>query len=248
MITNFRVFGWIHIFSLVTVLLIGAVFIVLGCKAVDPKMRRRISLIFAGVILLTRSARYVMDAFFGVFEWTDLFSLHICHIDWIFLLICFIRPSKALFQFCFLIGIPMALAVALFPGTNHPEPGLPRAILFIMSHAMLVMGAIYLAVIHRFKILGKAAVAIIAVGNVALPVMYMINKQLQTNYLYIMKAPKGTVIASLERVFGWPWYVLIMDAIAIICILAMMGLRHLLMHLQPKGAAAAEAVNQQVSM
>ena len=64
-------------------------------------------------------------------------------------------PNQKIFIFTFLIGIPTALMVALFPGSIHPEPGLMRAIFFIMSHMMLVVSSIYILITNKFNITKK---------------------------------------------------------------------------------------------
>jgi CO/xanthine dehydrogenase Mo-binding subunit len=115
-----------------------------------------------------------------------------------------------MFQFVFLIGIPMGLAVAFFPGRTHPEPGLSRAILFIMSHMLLVVGALYMSVVEKMQLKLKNVFYLLGIGNIGIIVIYFINKALSTNFLYIMYAQEGTVIEQLNNIFGWPGYVLIM--------------------------------------
>ncbi len=220
-ITDFKGFGPVHLLTLLVSVIIGVIFILIGVKAKSDQRRRMIGILFAAVIILCRGSRYIMDAFCGVFEWFDLFSLHICHIDLILLCICLIRPRKALFSFCFLIGIPAALSVALFPGSVHPAPGLPRAILFIMSHTLLVMGALYLLFVEKMKPTLKQYLWIAAAGNVALIIVYFINQLLDTNFLYVNYAPVGTVIAKLDGIFGWPGYVIAIDVLALLLMFVM---------------------------
>lgn len=218
MITNFRAFSFPHIFGLVVPLIIGLLLIGMNRRAPIDK-KRIVNIIFVCILIIVRGSRYIMDVWVGNFDIFDLFSLQICHIDLILLIICLIRPNKALFHFVFLIGIPMGLAVALFPGSNHPAPGFPRAILFIMSHMMLVVGAIYLAIVEKIELKFKYVLSIIGLTNVLIFVLYFINKALGTNFLYIMYAPEGTVITKLDAIFGWPAYVLAMDTIAVTVIL-----------------------------
>lgn len=218
MITNFRTFSMPHLFGLVFPLLIGAWFVFMGMWATGNK-RRMLNILFVCLLIVVRGSRYVMDIRVGRFDIFDLFSLQICHIDLILLIICLIRPNKALFNFVFLIGIPMGLAVALMPGSIHPAPGLPRAILFIMSHMLLVVGAIYLAIVEEIEVKLKYVFSILGIGNVMILLIYFINKALGTNFLYVMYAPEGTVIAKLNTIFGWPGYVLAMDIIAVCVIL-----------------------------
>jgi len=236
MITDFKGFGTEHLLTLLVSVSIGVVFILFGAHAKTERQRRIIGILFAAAIVVCRGSRYVMDAFNGVFEWYDLFSLHICHIDLILLCICLIKPLKPLFNFCFLIGIPAALSVALFPGSTHPAPGMPRAVLFIMSHTLLIMGALYLLIADKMKPTLRAYLWIAALGNVALVAVYFINRALDTNFLYIMEAPAGTVIVTLENLFGWPGYVLVIDVMALV----MMFIMYLLGRLLHKAIAGKE--------
>ncbi|MEL4106553.1 TIGR02206 family membrane protein [Oscillospiraceae bacterium WX1] len=224
MVTNFKSFGAIHITSLLFPIVLIAIFIFLGLKAKTDRKRRLLRYILAVLIIVIRGTRYVMDVYYGVFEWTDLLSLHICHIDLVVLVICLVRPNKALFNFCFLVGIPFALSVALFPGRNHPAPGIPRAVLFIMSHMMLVAGALYLAIVERLKPSLGGLIRLAVLGNVCLIPVYLVNRIFGTNYLYLMEAPKGTVIVPLAHVFGWPGYVAVLDAVALLCMLFMLAM------------------------
>lgn len=153
MLTNFTSFGLEHIISLIVPILIGALLVFLSKKYSNKQ--KAISIILAIVIIVIRFVRYGFDIYFGTFNPLDLLSLHVCNIDLYILIICLLWPNKYLFSFVFLVGIPTALSVALMPGKVHPEPGMFRAIFFIMSHMMLIIGAIYLLIIDNFKISKK---------------------------------------------------------------------------------------------
>jgi hypothetical integral membrane protein (TIGR02206 family) len=237
MITDFKGFGPIHLASLLLAVIAGTAFIVAGTRVASLGCRKKLRVLLALVIVAIRGARYIMDVIFGVFEWPDLLSLHICHIDLILLVICLIKPNRALFCFCFMIGIPTALSVALFPGKIHPAPGVTRAMLFIMSHAMLVMGALYLLIAERMKPTFKMFGLIAAAGSFSLIPVYFINRELGTNYLYIMKAPEGTVLVLFERLFGWPGYVFALIVLAVALMLLMLGIGRLISGIQERAEA-----------
>lgn len=220
MLSDFRAFSPPHLLGLIIPVLTGIALIIVALKA-NEKDRHKINVLFACLLIIVRGSRYVMDIFVGRFELYDLFSLQICHIDLILLIICLLRPNKYLYHFVFLIGIPMGLAVALMPGSVHPEPGLPRAVLFIMSHTMLVVGAVYLSVVESMKLRFKYVLVLAGVGNVFVAVAFVVNKILTTNFLYIMYAPEGSVIAQLDVLFGWPGYVAVMDLLAVSLIISM---------------------------
>jgi hypothetical integral membrane protein (TIGR02206 family) len=205
-ISNFQSFSLVHLGSLLVPVIIGILFIWYAKKHEDQ--RKIVSIILAILIILIRSVRYGFDIYYDVFMIEDLFSLHICHIDLIILAICLFKPSSKLFTFTFLIGIPTALAVALFPGSNHPEPGLLRAIFFVMSHTMLVMGSIYLLVIYKFEITKKHLSMYYLFSLIGIILIYIYNYISNNNFMYLMEGPKNTILGTLNSVFGPIGYVI----------------------------------------
>lgn len=201
--------------ALAVSLIVICLWIGVGIRVSDDRKRKFIGIAFAVFIMAVRSARYIMDIVYDRFDIFDVLSLHICHIDLILLSVCLIKPNRFLFSFNFLIGMPMGLAVALFPGNTHPAPGLLRAIFFIGSHMMLAGGAVYLAVVEKLKIKLKYLLILSAGGIAGTGIIYVVNKFVGTNYLYLMGAPEGTVIEKMETTFGYPGYVFLMIVIAL---------------------------------
>lgn len=216
MITDFPIFGFWHIFSIVIPFIIGVLFILLANKYQNN--RKSISILLGITIIVIRSVRYVFDINIGVFQILDLISLHICNIDLILLVICLFRPNNKIFTFNFLIGIPTALSVALMPGKIHPEPGMIRAILFIMSHTMLVIGAIYVLIIYKFKITKKDLIFYSLFSFIGLILMYIFNITTNSNYMYLITAPTGTVLESMYNLFGSFFYIFSIYMILVILI------------------------------
>ncbi len=216
MITDFKLFGLEHIISIIIPISIGILFIIMANKF--PHKRRLISILLAITIILIRSVRYIFDIQVGTFSVFDIFSLHVCNIDLILLAICLIWPNRKIFTFTFLIGIPTALAVALLPGQTHPDPGMARAIFFIMSHTMLVMGAIYLLAIYKFTITKKDIVFYYLFALIGIIAIYIFNTVTGANFMYLMQGPKNTVLGSMHTLFG-PFLYIVMIYVILITLL-----------------------------
>lgn len=216
MITNFNLFGIEHIYSLVIPVITFLIFTFLAKRF--PNKKKFISISFAILIIIVRCVRYAFDISIGEFELSKVFSLHVCNIDLILLLICLIKPSKKLFTFCFLIGIPTALSVALMPGRIHPEPGMLRAIFFIMSHMLLAVAPIYLQITYKYKIEKKELFTYYIVSFVGIIVMYIFNIVTNSNYMYLVFGPEGTVLEKLYNLLGKYFYTLSIFGLLIILI------------------------------
>jgi len=200
----------------VTILLVSCAFGLLtirtGLKLRTESHGKRFRIALAWFIVFSRLIRYPIDAYLGVFHWDDLFSLHVCHINLILLVICLIRPNRFLFNYCFLIGIPMGLASGLFPGDiplDAPSPIL-RGVLFVFTHLLMVIGALYLAIVERMKPTWRHLGILFGVGTAQTLVTYGVNRIWGTNFLYIMTPVAGTPIESLSNWLGWPGYAIAM--------------------------------------
>jgi len=216
MIDNFKVFGLIHILSIFIPIILVIILIFISKE--NPKKNKLVNIILITLIIIIRSIRYIMDIKLGTFKTTDLLSLHVCNIDLYILIVCLLFPNKKTFIFTYLIGLPTALSVALFPGSIHPEPGLSRAIFFIMSHMMLVMSSIYLLVIYKFTITRKDLLFFFGLSAFGMGLIYAYNYFTSSNYLYLMSAPEKTLLSYIYNVFGHVGYIL--SLYILLCILS----------------------------
>ena len=201
-----------HVTILVVSCAFGMMIIRTGLKLRTDESRKRLRTVLAWFILFSRLVRYPIDAALGAFHWDDLFSLHVCHINLILLVICLIRPNRFLFNYSFLIGIPMGLASGLFPGDiplDAPSPIL-RGVLFVFTHLLMVIGALYLAIVERMKPTWRDLGLLYLVGFGQAVITFGVNRLLGTNFLYIMTPVAGTPIESLHDWLGWPGYAVAM--------------------------------------
>lgn len=207
-----------HFSVLAALFLFGIACIWIGRQLKTDADRRRFRLALAILILVSRVIRYPIDASVGAFTWDGVFSLHVCHINLILLLICLVKPDDFLFNYCFLVGIPMGLASGLFPGdvTLDVPLVLLRGSLFVVTHLLMVIGAVYLAVVEKMKPSWKRLGQLYLVTSVQAILTYGANRLFGTNFLYIMTPVEGTPMIALNNLFGWPGYALAMVAITFI--------------------------------
>jgi len=206
MITDFKHFGLIHLFSLLIPVIIGLVFILLSQKYKDKI--KCINIIFVIVLIIIRGSRYVLNVVYGYFEWFDLFSFNISHINLILLIICLIKPNKNLCIFTFLIGIPASLLVAFLPGAIFEPPGLIRAFLFIASHMMMPMASIYLLINNKFEITKKQRNFHYLLLLALMITIYIINLIVKQNFLFLMEPKEGTALVPVYISIGYIPYII----------------------------------------
>lgn len=72
---------------------------------------------------------------------------------------------------------------------------------------MLVMGSIYLLIVYKFEIKKSDLKLYYLISLIGIIVIYFVNILLNTNYMYLITAPAGTVLESLSNATG-SFYVL----------------------------------------
>ncbi len=205
-----------HLLVLTVMLIFGVTVVLIGRKLDTAEKRRRMRLFLIIVTVALRAIRYPIDATVDVFTWDALFSLHVCHINLVLLVICLLKPGDFLFNYVFLIGIPMGLASGIFPGditTDAPFLML-RGGLFVITHLLMVIAAIYLAIVEHMRPTWRRLKQLYLIATVQVALTYVVNRLLGTNFLYIMTPVPGTPIQTLSDWLGWPGYALAMVVIA----------------------------------
>lgn len=131
--------------------------------------------------------------------------LHLCNIN-IFLTVYHAwRPGEMVGKFLYLVCVPSAMAAVFFPAwTDLPVLNFMHLHSFTL-HILLALYPIVLVVSGEVKprlsdvpkclgiLLGEAAAA------------YCVNVLLDTNYLYLMKAPKGNPLYFFQQLWGNHW-------------------------------------------
>jgi hypothetical integral membrane protein (TIGR02206 family) len=125
-----------------------------------------------------------------------------------------IRKSYAIYEFSYFLGIAGAMQALLTPDAG--VYGFPHFRFFqvIVSHGAIVIAAIYMTFVEGYRPYWSSLKRVIIWGNIYMVVVAGINTLLGSNYLFIMRKPDT---ASLIDVLGpWPWYVLSLEAIALV--------------------------------
>ncbi len=216
MFQEFTPYGTVHAAALLVPVFSGLLFTFFALK--KPDFQKAIGISYAVLILTVRFARYGMDMALGTFHIAQLLSVQICHVNMFLLAFCLVRPNRGVFAFNFIAGIPTALAVVLFPGTVHRPPATARAAFFIASHVLLVMGALHLQLVHRFRIPWRTVLYLHALPLVVFPPLYFINSVFGANALYLMGGNPGTVLETMYDALGPIWYLAVIIVLYWLCL------------------------------
>ena len=175
-----------------------------GYARADEKRRARMRKAFAVLLLMDEAFKQIGLQIGGNFDASYL-PLHLCSINIFLIALHAWRPSEALDNFLYYIGIPAATAALLFPTwTSLPAMNF----MFLHSTSVHILLAVYPMMLFAAgdirpsaKGIGKSLLLLLMM---AVPI-YAVNCLLDTNFMFLMYAPDGNPLAWFRDRFGSHW-------------------------------------------
>lgn len=120
-----------------------------------------------------------------------------------------LTKSLRIFQFMYFAGLGSAIQVIVTPDLYHFS--FPHFLYFqsFVSHGGVVLACIFMIVAFGYRPTIRSMWMTILIVNIYAVCVFFINKQLGSNYLYLMK--KAGMNTILNYFGPWPWYLLSME-------------------------------------
>jgi hypothetical integral membrane protein (TIGR02206 family) len=209
----FQLFGPAHLLIICLTFLLPALLVAATRLLCSNFFINMVLFTLASVLVANRiwAVSIVWDA--GVRRWADFLPLHLCDVATFMVVIaCFTRHA-GLIRITYFFALAGTLQAILTPDirVNFPEP---RFISFFVSHCGIVISALYLTfglkiyprwqnIIHAFLWLQIYALTAFAT-----------NFLFGTNFGYLARKPANP---SMLDFFGpWPWYILVLEVLAVV--------------------------------
>lgn len=127
-----------------------------------------------------------------------LLPLHLCSLSAFITLYALATGNTACFHFCWYLGLPGAALALLFPAVEPSSwPNLMYTS-FMLTHALVTFAPL-LWIAQGQHPVSSAAGRVLLLGNAFLVLVYILDKLLHANYMFLLWAPAGTPLAWMER-------------------------------------------------
>ncbi len=226
MLGYLKTFSSGHIAMIVLSIVYGYLFIKLE-DTYDKKYAPYNRALFIIILIATKAIRYYFDVQLGVFRLIKLLSFHICSISTVLIIISMIRDKypRTISSFLIVLGFPAALSVVLTTKFELRPPIILRSNLFILYHALILVGIIYVVRKTQLILHIKDYLNVIASLIVIIIISAILNLTFDLNYLYIIEPPKGTILETIHNAVNSHFLYLI---IFLILALTIMSIQFLL--------------------
>lgn len=207
----FKLFGVPHLISLALTLLINVALIVVGQHfPVAWRVPTRIGL--AVVLVGQEVMMHIWRIATGIWNHRENLPLHLCAVAIWLGSVLLITKSYPLYEFAYLLGLPGALQALITPDAG--PYGFPHFRFFqaLISHAAIITTAVYMTAVEGFRPFPSSVLRVLVIGNLYMLVVFLINRAIGSNYMYVNRKPETASIIDLMP--QWPWYILYIEGIA----------------------------------
>lgn len=206
--------GWLGFFLLFSVGMCAVY------RKLDSKKRKTARYVISGAIVADELFKMAV-LFIGGHYTKNYLPLHLCSINIFLIAYHAWKPSHVLSNFLYAVCIPGALAALLFPGwTKLPLANFMHIHSFTI-HILLVVYPLMLLAAGEIRPDWRTIPRLIGILGAFALVALAVNLLLDTNYMFLMYAPKNNPLYLFEKAFGNH---LVGFAVIMPCVLALMYL------------------------
>ena len=194
----FEIFGGVHIFSLLIIVLM-TVWLSLVYKDRTDGQKSGMAKILAYILIAHILSSPIKDLFIleNPYSWKEVLPLHMCDLSEIFLAWFLLGGPKLLYKCAFFWGIGGASMALITPDVYFYDL---EYLYFFIGHGAIILTIIYATVVLGNRPYFKDILTVSAITIfILLPMIYVINLILgePANYWYLLTKPIGANIMDL---------------------------------------------------
>lgn len=203
----FVLFGTSHMIMILIGVISVLLLIILGFLIRPQLLAKWISV---SVLVIKLAEMYYRHRVLGE-EIYRMLPFHLCNLTIILSLFMMFFHSKFLFQLVYFWFVGAIFAILTPDIIAYPNFW---TISFFITHFYLVFSALFALIHFHFRPTKRGMLMAFLFINLWAVLMYFVNQELGTNYLFVNRIPETTTLLSY---FGaWPYYLLPVEGIYII--------------------------------
>lgn len=211
----FVLFDTRHLIAIAIILVINVVLIIWGHR-MPERWRPLVRYGLAVILIVDEIGWHYWNWVTGQWSIQTTLPLHLCSVLVFLSAAMLVTKSYGIFEFAYLLGIAGALQAVLTPDAG--AYGFPHFRFFqvFVSHGSIITAAVYMATVEGYRPTPKSIKNVLIKSNLYMIAVAIINFAIGSNYLFIARKPETASL--LDVLPPWPWYIPILELIAIVMI------------------------------
>ncbi|MEW5981161.1 MAG: TIGR02206 family membrane protein [Acidobacteriota bacterium] len=214
----FVFFDGIHLATLGLILALNLLFVRWSGRAGE---RTRVAFRYgaAGLLLLNEVVWVVWNRATGQLSLQTGLPLHLCSVMVYVAVAVLVTRRQSLYEPLYFLGIGGAFQALMTP--NIGAYGFPhiRFLSSFVSHGLILSVPVYLTLVEGMRPTWSSLRRVFVWGNLYLGFVGLVNWLIGSNYMFIARKPETPSL--LDMMGPWPWYIIGMEVIGIITMLAL---------------------------
>lgn len=208
---SFPLFSFSHIATLSLISI--AVFLLLYFRQPIAQFRylRTVEVVVACSLAVFEIGYHLWLIRYDLWDLSNSLPLELCSLTLICSILLLLTQKEYLVPFVFFAGIGGAVQALLTPDLDWTFPHF-RYVHFFYVHAGIVLIACYVTWVKNIRPTFKGVLQTMAVLNVLLPIISLINWLVDGNYMFLRAKPSGGSL--LDYLGPYPWYILSLELTA----------------------------------
>lgn len=208
----FHHFGLGHILAMGTLLAIVLLLGIFG-KQWSQETRDRVRIFFAVSLAIIESTWHIWSIYYGIWSIQTNLPLHVCSVfTWASVIMLFTK-NQYIFEMTFFLGFGGAIPALITPDAGMY--GFPhfRAFQTFGDHGGIIIAVMFMILVEGYRPWPKSFIRLFIFSNIYLPVVFVINQLIGSNYIFLAHKPEFPSI--IDYLSEWPWYILQLELIGI---------------------------------
>ncbi len=201
-----------HYLSVIIFLIIGIAFILIGKYKLKGNQKYSFIVLILSFVFFFQVIKIFIMQYKGVFDIKTDIPLHLCNMSPLFLLLAYYFRSRLAWSIFFLWIMSGTFQSLITPTLHQSFPNYEWWRYWII-HAWLVTGAFYGIFVFGYKMRFKDIFKALLWLNVLAFIVFLINTQLGSNYMYMQGKPEGKTLYN--ALLDWPYYIIQLEFLAI---------------------------------
>lgn len=211
---SFRIFSREHLLTIGIILALIVLLFTIR-KLLQEQGKKQLFRFSLAFLLFTSEACYQLWLVYeNAWSVKKALPLQLSDLAVILAIVMLLTNSFKLFQFMYFAGLGSSIQAIMTPDLGRYSFPHFQYIEFFVSHGGVVLACLFMVVAYKYRPTFPGMWMTALIINLYTGFVFLLNKWLGADYLYIMKKPEN---ASLLDYLGpWPWYLLSLELVMIV--------------------------------
>ncbi|MEH7177081.1 YwaF family protein [Neobacillus vireti] len=208
---DFEMFSFSH-FVIIAILVIVSIVIYKFREKLKIYKWRRAEIGLALSLILLESCYHIWMYVNGDWDVSHAIPLELCSISLILTVLLLLTRKKIIYEILLFTALLGASQALITPLLNFDFPHF-RYFHFFYTHLMMIWVVLYFTWVHAYRPTIWSVLKLFIFLNVLMPIIMLINKAFDGNYMFLSYKPKSPSL--LDLLGPYPWYILSMEFLLI---------------------------------